>query len=232
VTFIKGRPIGLDLDDLLCVRSVHEDSQGFTNRINRFETIVELNGESVSSVSELRQAMGRIPNQAVMEMAFSSPYVRPLTKGIPFGLSLTDAMVVQAIAPGTQAVAKGVLLNSRLVAVNDQSVTFPELAGALGAVPAGADIDFTFVPPSMIDSGRAPSQQQQRQQYPAGGQRPSMTAQPSQALARASPAGPPPPPARAPMRRVSSNRRNNNPLARLNLTAGEDHEVCWSTMIM
>jgi len=27
VSFIKGRPIGLDLDDFLCVRSVHLDSQ-------------------------------------------------------------------------------------------------------------------------------------------------------------------------------------------------------------
>jgi hypothetical protein len=27
VKFVKGRPIGLDLDDFLCVRSVHPDSQ-------------------------------------------------------------------------------------------------------------------------------------------------------------------------------------------------------------
>lgn len=32
VKFVKGRPIGLDLDDFLCVRSVHPDSQVYSEK--------------------------------------------------------------------------------------------------------------------------------------------------------------------------------------------------------
>ena len=42
VVFIKGRPIGLDLDDFLCVRGVRPDSQGYTNSVRPFEAITEL----------------------------------------------------------------------------------------------------------------------------------------------------------------------------------------------
>ena len=42
VVFIKGRPIGLDLDNFLCVRGVRPDSQGYTNSVRPFEAITEL----------------------------------------------------------------------------------------------------------------------------------------------------------------------------------------------
>jgi hypothetical protein len=73
-------------------------------------------------------------------MTIVSPYIRHLTKGQPFGLSLTESMIVQSIASTSQAVTRGVKVNSRLVAVDNQSVTFSELAGVLGSKPNGQGV--------------------------------------------------------------------------------------------
>jgi hypothetical protein len=75
-----------------------------------------------------------------MTMTIVSPYIRHLTKGQPFGLSLTESMIVQSIASTSQAVTRGVKVNSRLVAVDNQSVTFSELAGVLGSKPNGQGV--------------------------------------------------------------------------------------------
>ena len=124
VEFIKGRPIGLDLDDHLCVRSMHPHSQGANQGIARFETIVEINTSPVKSVAELRANMSRIPNNRAMLLTFLAPMAHTLEKGVPFGLSLTEGMVVQGIAPHSQAADRGVLLGSRLVAIDVSRIHF------------------------------------------------------------------------------------------------------------
>jgi len=214
VTFIKGRPIGLDLDDFLCVRSVHSNSQGYSNNIKRFEAICEVNGQAVSTVPDLRTAMGRIPNNAEMMITLVSPYVKPLTKGQPFGLSLTEGMVVQSIAAGSQAATRGVIVNSRLVAVDDVSVNFSELAAALGGKPAGQDIDFTFVPPLDFDLAPAavPAATPVARPVAARG----ASAAPPPPVPRAAP--PPPGPAMMTMRGLSAK-------AGVVLSHGEDKDV-------
>jgi hypothetical protein len=124
VEFIKGRPIGLDLDDHLCVRSMHSHSQGANQGIARFETIVEINSSPVKSVAELRANMSRIPNNRTMLLTFLAPMVHTLEKGVPFGLSLTEGMIVQGVAPDSQAADRGVLLGSRLVAIDVSRINF------------------------------------------------------------------------------------------------------------
>ena len=118
VDFVKGRPIGLDLDDHLCVRGTHSNSQGFEKGIKTFETIIEINASPVKSVAELRANMSRIPNNTTMALTFLRPVLRELQKGTPFGLSLTEGMYVKKIAAGTQAATKGILLHSRLLSMN------------------------------------------------------------------------------------------------------------------
>ena len=222
VSFVKGRPIGLDLDDFLCVRSVHLDSQGHANHIARFEAITQINGSPVLSVPELRQAMSRIPNAAQMSMTLVPPYVKVLRKGIPFGMSLTANMLVQAVLPGTQAAAKGILVRSRLVAVDDVSVTFSELAAALGPKAGGADIDFTFVPPvgPSSSSSSAP---------------PSSSYAPAASPSSSSSSHQPPPPPSQPTtsrsvvsrsgNRSASGASSSSTTPRVQLTHGEGHDV-------
>ena len=211
MVFIKGRPIGLDLDDFLCVRGVRPDSQGYTNSVRPFEAITELNGQPLGSVPELRQAMGRIPNGAEMQVTLTAPYTKALTRGVPFGLSLTETMVVQSIQPQSQGQMRGVLANSRLVAVDGVGVTFAELPGALGPKPSGSEIDFTFVPPPFEAPNAEPvaiqanavGTQQSAHAASAYNQAPAPLAQPARWSSSSQPAAPPPPPQRpsVPVRR-------------------------------
>ena len=59
-----------------------------------------------------------------MLLTFLAPMAHTLEKGVPFGLSLTEGMVVQGIAPHSQAADRGVLLGSRLVAIDVSRIHF------------------------------------------------------------------------------------------------------------
>ena len=102
VSFIKGRPLGLDIDDNLCVRAVHPDSQGEAKGIGPFWSITELNGKPIASALELRQGMSHFSKMAEMTMTLLLPYNVTLLKGPSMGLSFTDALLVHSIAPDSQ----------------------------------------------------------------------------------------------------------------------------------